>query len=318
MASVAKVIIGTRGSSLALWQANWIADRLRAAHPGLDVRLAIIKTQGDRIVRTALPDIGGKGLFTKEIEDALRAGKVDFAVHSLKDLPTDVPEGLNIAAFATREDPRDALVTAQGLALADLAEGASVGTSSPRRQAQLRAARPDLRFVDLRGNVETRIRKMREQGLAATVLAMAGLNRLGIAGVGIQPLDPEVCLPAVGQGILAVETRDGDGRVSGLVAVLDDGDARACAIAERTVLSGLGGGCQVPMGALAEVGENGKLRLRAAVASRDGARIIRVEMHGNADAAQELGETAARALLDQGAGEALLSCGASPDSLGSA
>ena len=309
--SAPTLIIGTRGSALALWQANWAADTLRRLHPSLTVELLVIKTQGDKITDVALSEIGGKGLFTKEIEAALLSGEVDLAVHSLKDLPTDIPDGLRIAAYTAREDPRDALVTRAGLSLDDLPEGAVVGTSSLRRQAQLRACRPDLQFVDLRGNVDTRIRKLREQGLAGIVLAMAGINRLGVQGVGVRPLDPAICLPAPGQGILGLEVREGDDRTAGLIAPLGDPAALVCAVAERTLLAALGGGCQVPIGAVAEV-QDETLHLRAMVASVHGTRIVRVDARGPAADAADLGERAAQSLREAGADDILASCSVTP------
>ena len=316
------ITIGTRGSALALWQANWAADTLRSLHPGLAVELRIIKTQGDKITDVALAAIGGKGLFTKEIETALLSGDVDLAVHSLKDLPTDIPDGLCLGAHTAREDPRDALVTVEGLTLDEIPEGAVIGTSSLRRQAQLSAYRPDLRFVDLRGNVDTRVRKLREQNLDGIVLASAGINRLGVQGVGVQPLDPAICLPAPGQGILGLEVRADDDRTAALIAPLNDPAALACAVAERTVLASLGGGCQVPLGALAEaVGrvatgvspvEVPSLRLRALVASLDGSRVIRTEVTGSAADAADLGLQASRKLREAGADAILASCNVTP------
>ncbi|MEO7145097.1 MAG: hydroxymethylbilane synthase, partial [Bryobacteraceae bacterium] len=242
--------IGSRGSQLALWQAHWIEARLGAL--GETCQIEVIKTTGDKITDAPLSKIGGKGLFTKEIEDALLAGEIDVAVHSLKDLPVETPRGLTLAAIPEREDVRDALV---GKRLDELAKGAVVGTSSLRRAAQLLALRPDLKIETLRGNVDTRLRKLDEGKYDAIVLAAAGLGRLGWENRIAELIPAELILPAPGQGALAVETRDDRGRVTKLCRQLDDASARAAVTAERAALAALGGGCQVPIGAYAEVAD---------------------------------------------------------------
>jgi len=286
--------IGTRGSQLALRQARWVAERL--AEAGEPSRLEIIRTTGDKIADAPLARIGGKGLFTKEIEEALLEGRIDLAVHSLKDLPTELPAGLRLAAVPPREDPRDALV---GARLADLPEGARVGTSSLRRSAQLRALRPDLRIEPVRGNLDTRLRKLEEGRYDALVMAAAGLKRMGWQERISEYLPAEWICPAPGQGALAIETR-ADGEAARICSALEDAAARAEVTAERAVLAGLGGGCQVPVGAYAEFRE-GRLAIRAAVISPDGSRVIRAEAEGPAAQAAELGGELARRLLERGA-----------------
>src|SRR6266516_6932918 len=238
------LVIGSRGSQLALWQARWVQGRLSAM--GLESRIEIIKTTGDKVTSVPLASVGGKGLFTKEIEDALLARQVDLAGHSLKDLPTTIPDGLQITAIPEREDPRDAIV---GRRLAELSEGAKVGTSSLRRSAQLRRMRPDLQVESVRGNVDTRLRKLDEGQYASIVLAAAGLTRLGWANRIAESLPPEVMCPAVGQGALAIETRVGES----LCKALDHAATRAAVTADRAVLRSLGGGCLTPIGAYARV-----------------------------------------------------------------
>ncbi|HJZ47948.1 MAG TPA: hydroxymethylbilane synthase, partial [Roseiflexaceae bacterium] len=243
------VVIGTRASKLALVQTHMIRDGLLAAHPDLTVAVEHITTKGDVILDRPLSAIGDKGLFVTEIEDALREGRIDLAVHSAKDLPSELPGDMALAAFPTRADPRDALIARNGLRLSSLPDGAYVGTSSLRRACQLRHLRPDLRIGDLRGNVDTRLRKLHEGQYDAIVLAAAGLERLGRAGEISEYLDPGVMLPAVSQGILAIEIRAGDEATAALVAPLDDPAARVAARAERAFLARIGGGCQVPIGA---------------------------------------------------------------------
>src|SRR3989442_2851623 len=244
------LIIGSRGSQLALWQARWVQARL--AELGEQSSIEIIKTTGDRVTSTPLPNLGGKGLFTKEIEDALLAGQVDLAVHSLKDLPTAIPEGLEVAAVPQREDPRDAMV---GLRLAGLPPKAKVGTSSLRCASQLRHLRPDLSVEPVRGNVDTRLRKLDEGRYTAILLAAAGLNRLGWSARIAEVLEPEVMCPAVGQGALGIETRGDGGHPAQLCRKLDHAATRAAVTAERAVLSALGGGCLVPIGAHARLSD---------------------------------------------------------------
>ena len=288
------LVIASRGSQLALWQARWVAAKLTAA--GHECRIEIIKTTGDQITGVPLSKIGTKGLFTKEIEEALLDGRADLAVHSLKDLPTELPAGLVLAAIPEREDPRDAVV---GVRLAELPEGAKVGTSSLRRSAQLRRLRPDLILESIRGNVDTRLRKLAEGQYDAIVLAAAGLNRLGLQDRIAELLGAEVMCPAVGQGALAVETlAAGAGR--DVCRMLDDPATRAAVTAERAVLAALGGGCQVPIGALATV-EAEHLQLLGVVASPDGAELIRAHSEGAAKEAASVGSALGAQLLSLGA-----------------
>ena len=292
------LIIGSRGSQLALWQAKWIGARL--AERGHETRIEIIKTTGDKITDVPLAKVGTKGLFTKEIEEALLEGRIDLAIHSLKDLPTEVPAGLTLAAVPEREDPRDAMV---GVRLDDLPAGAKVGTSSLRRAAQLRVMRPDLVIESVRGNLDTRVRKLDEGQYRAIVLAAAGLTRLGWAHRIAEILSPEVMCPAVGQGALAVETRV-EGEARAICAQLDHPATRAAVTGERAVLAALGGGCQVPIGAYAIV-EGDTLRLIAAVISPNGERAVRKTGTGAVANAQEIGDRVGRSLLDDGAREIL-------------
>jgi hydroxymethylbilane synthase len=287
--------IGTRGSQLALWQARWVQSQLDGA------QIVIIKTTGDRISAAALPEVGGKGLFTKEIEEALLDGRADVAVHSLKDLPVEMDPRLVLAAIPRREDPRDALA---GAPLAALAAGARVGTSSLRRAAQLRRLRPDLQLENIRGNVDTRLRKLDEGQYEAILLAAAGLRRLGLADRIAEILEPEVMCPAVGQGALAVQCRADDEETLRRLAALEDPAARAEVTAERALLAELGGGCRVPIGGAAHL-EGSTLRLTAIVASPDGARLARVSAEGTASDPAELGRRAAGELLALGAAEIL-------------
>jgi hydroxymethylbilane synthase len=303
------IIIGSRGSKLALWQSEWVKARLEALDPGVRVRVEIIKTMGD--VRTDVPlsTIGGQGAFTKELEVALLDRRVDVAVHSLKDLPTVTPAGLSITATPEREDPRDALVLRAGSAsqtnsLKGLAEGAVVGTSSLRRVAQLKHLRPDVQIKDLRGNVDTRLRKLDEGEYDALILASAGLRRLGLGGRISAAVAQEEMLSAVGQGSLGVETRSDDAETNALVSRLDDPRTRAAVLAERALLRSLGGGCQVPIAAHATV-EGGRLKLDGLVATLDGTRVLRASLDGEAADAARVGEELAGRLLERGAGELL-------------
>lgn len=301
-----RLIIGTRGSALARTQSEWVAARLREAWPGLEVTLEIITTTGDKIRDVPLAQIGGKGLFTKEIEVALIEGRVDLAVHSLKDLPTELPPGLCLGAVPPRERPFDAFVSATAGSLRDLPHGARLGTSSMRRRLQLQALRPDLEIVDLRGNVPTRLRRVKEGELAATILAAAGLRRLGLAAAITEELGPEAMLPAVGQGALGIEIREGDQRVFDLLAVLRDDATAAETRAERALLAALGGGCQTPVGALGRA-EAGRLTLHACICDPAGGAVLRTRVDGAVEEAEELGRRAAQALIDMGAG-AFLAC----------
>lgn len=295
-----RIVIGTRGSALALAQANGIADRLRAAAPEADVGIEVFKTQGDRDRNTMLSQLGGKGVFTKELEEALLAGTADVAVHSLKDLPTELPEGLCLGAVPGREDPRDAFVSTRYSNVDALPEGARVGTSSLRRGAQLKAYRPDLQLVNIRGNVETRLAKIDAGEADATVLACAGLRRLGLAHHITQALGPDIMVSAVGQGALGLEIREDDDAVRELIASLIDPAADAETRAERALLAALEGGCQVPIGARA-MASGPTLTLRACVASLDGTAVLRAEEQGPVAEPEALGRLVAQHLADAGA-----------------
>ena len=288
--------IGSRGSQLALWQANHITALLRAR--GHQVELEIIKTTGDKITDVALAQVGTKGMFTKEIEDALADGRVDLAVHSLKDLPTDLPPGFELVAITERVNPRDVMLSVQYDCLDALPKGAKVGTSSLRRQAQLKAFRSDLVVHPLRGNVDTRVRKLEEGEYDAIILAAAGLTRLGKTELVKEYLPPEFMCPAAGQGALGIEIREGDVEMRKHLEFLNDADARAATICERTLLSKLGGGCQVPIGAFAEV-KDGKLHLTGVVARPDGSEVLREQQIGTDPVA--LGELVGETLLRRGA-----------------
>ncbi len=287
--------IGSRGSQLALWQARWVAARLLEL--GIDTDLKIIRTTGDKITDVPLAKVGTKGLFTKEIEDALLAGEIDLAVHSLKDLPTVLPVGLTLAAIPERESPYDALI---GHTLESLPQGAKVGTSSLRRSAQLKAVRPDLTIESVRGNLDTRLRKLDEGQYDAILLAAAGLRRLGWGERIAELMKPEMMCPAVGQGALAIETRDDGGDAFRACARLDHAETRTAVVAERAVLGALGGGCQVPIGAHAEV-EGARLRLRSVVIHPDGHTMLTDLCEGDAETAAEMGAASAERLLAKGA-----------------
>jgi hydroxymethylbilane synthase len=297
---VARLRIGSRGSQLALWQANHISALLRER--GHQVELEIIRTTGDKIVDVALARVGTKGMFTKEIEEALAEGRVDLAVHSLKDLPTQLVAGFEIAAVTKREDPRDVFCSRAYQSIDDLPQGARVGTSSLRRQAQVKALRPDLGIHALRGNVDTRLRKLERGEYEAIILAAAGLNRLGKTELVKQVIPAEIMCPAAGQGALGIEIRAGDAATREHLAFLDDAAARATTTCERALLNKLGGGCQVPIGALAEM-RQGRLHLEGIVAHPDGSKVLR-ESRGGEDPVQ-LGEAVGRALLERG-GHAIL------------
>ncbi len=300
-----KVRIGTRGSRLALWQANWIKERLEKRYPGLEVELVRIRTSGDKIRDVPLAKIGGKGLFVKEIEEALLEGKVDLAVHSMKDVPTDLPEGLHIAAITEREDPRDAFISRTGKGLFELRRGARVGTSSLRRQIQILRRRPDLQVEPLRGNLDTRLRKLEEgDHFDAIIVALAGLKRMGWECRATELLPPEVLLPAIGQGAIGIETRRDDGRINGLISFLDHRETSLAVRAERAFLKRLEGGCQVPIAAYGTI-RDGNLRLRGLVGSIDGSRVIEGEVSGVTQEWEELGIRLAEDLLKKGAREIL-------------
>lgn len=299
-----KLIIGTRGSKLALWQAEHVAALLRQQHPGLEVELKRIVTTGDKILDVPLAKIGGKGLFTKELEQEMLAGRIDLAVHSLKDMPTELPPGLTLAAITERLDAGDALVSRKYASLAQLPAGATLGTSSLRRKAQLLRARPDLCIRDLRGNLDTRLKKVESGELDAIVLAVAGLRRLGWGEAIAEVLEPAVCLPAVGQGCLAIEARQGDAEVLPLLAFLNHQPSRQAAEAERSFLREVEGGCQVPVGVYAQEAGT-RLQVEAAILSLDGARCLRARKAGAPEEAQRLGLELARELLQAGGREIL-------------
>jgi hydroxymethylbilane synthase len=296
------VRIATRRSALAKWQANHVRDLLRAREPELPVELLELMTRGDRILDVPLAEVGGKGLFVKEIEDALLRREAQIAVHSMKDLPAVLADGLIIAAVPPREDPRDALIS-KGKRLQDLPKGARVGTASLRRAAQLKAVRPDLQVETIRGNVQTRLRKV-EEGFDAVVLAYAGLRRLGLDGAVVQVFSPEEMLPAVAQGALAIEARADDAETLRRLAPLDDAATRHQVEAERGFMRRLQGGCQVPLAGFARV-EGDTVRIRGLVASLDGTRVIRGERAGKVSDADRVGDALADDLLAQGADEIL-------------
>jgi hydroxymethylbilane synthase len=304
------LIIGSRGSKLALWQAEWVKSQLLLLHPQAEVRIEIIKTTGDVMKTDPLKIIGGKGVFTKELEEALLDERIDVAVHSLKDLPTIVPEGLYIAAITEREDPRDALVlrhdgeAIENPSIVNLREGAVVGTSSPRRLAQLKHLRPDLHIRELRGNVDTRLRKLDAGDYDAVILASAGLRRLGFESRISAAISPEEMLPAVGQGALGIETRAVDAETIALLSPLNDTPTRAACTAERAMLRALGGGCQLPIAGHATT-HAGQLHLEGLVAGLNADVIIREAIEGETSEAQSLGQTLGTRLLRRGA-ESLL------------
>jgi hydroxymethylbilane synthase len=296
--------IATRKSPLALWQAEHIRAELQRLHPGLAVELVTFTTQGDKILDTPLAKIGGKGLFVKELEVALLDGRADLAVHSMKDVPMEFPDGLGLVAIGEREDPRDAFVSSRYASIDALPAGAVVGTSSLRRQCQLRHHRPDLAIRDLRGNVNTRLAKLDAGEYDALILASAGLKRLGFTDRIRSEIPPEYSLPAVGQGALGIEARSGDARVAALVAPLNHEDSAVRVRMERALNRRLQGGCQVPIAGYAELGGD-ELRLRALVGSVDGSEIIRDEIRGPRADAERLGEALADRLLAAGAGRIL-------------
>jgi hydroxymethylbilane synthase len=295
--------IGSRGSALALWQANYVRDELMRLW-GRDAEVVRIHTAGDRNAESVIPLLGWKGVFIKEIEEALLSGRVDLAVHSMKDVPTETPAALKFPAILRRGDARDCVVSRGGLKLAELPAGAVVGTSSLRRQAQLRRFRVDLEVRDLRGNVDTRLRKVEEGAFNAVVIARAGVERLGAAAKITETLSTEVMLPAVGQGALCIETRAEDGELARMLGPLDDSETGACVTAERALLARLQGGCQVPLGALAHI-EGARLVLEASVLALDGSDSVRRMATGSIAVPAKLGAELAEELLEVGAGKFL-------------
>lgn len=298
--SAASIRIGTRESSLALRQAALVSDRLRAFIPDLRVEIVPMKTSGDRLAQVSLGNLGGKGLFVKELEEALLGGRVDLAVHSLKDLPAELPDALCLAAFAPRDDPRDVLVSLTGSTLGDLPDGATVGTGSLRRRVLLLSHRPDLKIEAIRGNVDTRLRRLSEGAYDAIVIAAAGLARLGLALKNARPLEPDQFVPAVGQGILAMEARRDDRRLLELVSRADDRETRWQAEAERAFLRQLGASCHTPVAANARL-VNGELILTGFVASLDGRQVLRGQTTGAPSSAERLGQKLAEELIAGGA-----------------
>ena len=295
--------LGTRGSALALWQANWTKSELEKRSRGLTVELVPIKTTGDKILDVPLAKIGGKGLFTKEIDEALLDGRIDLAVHSLKDVPFQLPDGLDFAAIPQREDPRDAFIS-NGPMLQELPPAAKIGTSSLRRQVQLRHRFPALNLVTLRGNVDTRLRKLAGGEFDGIILAVAGLKRLGHEQSITQILDDDIMISAVGQGALGIVCRSTDASTRSQLQVLDDPDTRTSVTAERGLLRALGGSCQVPVAGKAKLHKDG-LTIKGLIASLDGTRVIAQELSGPADRPHELGLQLGQRLLSMGAGEIL-------------
>ncbi len=296
--------IATRKSPLALWQANHVRDALLARNPGLTVELLTMTTQGDKILDTPLAKVGGKGLFVKELELGMLEGRADLAVHSMKDVPVEFPEGLGLGAILPREDPRDALISKKFSSIDALPQGARVGTSSLRRQCQLRARRPDLEVLDLRGNVNTRLKKLDDGQYDAILLAAAGVKRMGWEERITELLAPEQFLPAIGQGAIGIEIRSGDERVRGLVGELNDPQTAIRVAAERALNEGLQGGCQVPIAGYAEI-DHGVILLRALVGRPDGGELVQGVISGKPEDAEELGRVLADDLLSRGAREIL-------------
>lgn len=296
----ARIVIGTRGSALALWQARHVAELLKVRHPGLQVAEQIVQSEGDLDDESAIPQFGTVGVFVRRLEHALLAREIDLAVHSLKDLPGDQPTGLVVAAVPERHDPRDALVSLEGWTLEDVPPGTVVGTGSPRRRAQLLHTRPDLRVDPIRGNVDTRVRKLREGHCGALVLALAGLERLGVAGVALRALDPGVCIPAVGQGALAIEARVDDSKAREIAGALTHEPTLVAVTAERSFLRRLGGGCQAPAAAYARF-EDGRLVVEGVVADRDGTAVLVERESGERERAHAIGARLAQRLLAAGA-----------------
>jgi len=297
--------LGTRKSKLALAQSNMIKAEIERMRPDCTVELVKITTKGDKILNVPLAKVGGKGLFVKEIEEALFDGRIDFAVHSLKDVPAELPEGLEVSIFPRREDPRDALIDRKGRSLQGLPPGSRVGTSSLRRMAQLRAMRPDIKIKPLRGNLDTRLKKLDDGEFDAIILAAAGLRRMDLSRRITEVLDPSILLPAVGQGALGIEFRSGDERTIEVLAPLSHQETALCVKAERAFLACLGGGCQVPIGALAHVVDGGNLKIEGMVGHEDGSHIIRMDRTGSCHEPEKVGNELGRAILDAG-GKAIL------------
>ncbi|MBW2645966.1 MAG: hydroxymethylbilane synthase [Deltaproteobacteria bacterium] len=298
------VKIGTRGSALAIWQAEWVRDCLLAAHADLSIELVRIKTQGDKILDVPLAMVGGKGLFVKEIEEALLDKRVDLAVHSMKDMPAEIPDGLCIGAVPERETPWDVLISKDSRPFEKLPEGAVIGTSSLRRGSQLKHIRPDIRLESLRGNLDTRIRKLETENLDAIILAAAGVKRLGMEDRITEYLTEDIMLPAIGQGALGIEIREDDDFIREIVGGLNHPESKTVVFGERAFLNRLEGGCQVPIAAFGKI--NGSMfELTGLVAEVDGSKVIRQSITGPPEESEALGVTLAERLLDAGAGEIL-------------
>jgi hydroxymethylbilane synthase len=295
-----KIVIGSRGSKLALIQANWVKSELEKANKEIEFTIEIIKTTGDNITDVPLSKIGSIGLFTKELEDALLDKKVDLVVHSAKDMATDIPDGLEIGAVTKREDPRDALISKGNISLENLPQNAKLGTSSLRRRSQALACRPDLEIVDLRGNLDTRLKKLETGDLDAILVAMAGLTRLGCADKASEVIPYDIMLPAVGQGALCIEIRENDEQIKEIIKILQHFDTRFAVLAERTLLKRLQGGCQIPIGAHAEILFPVNLKMEAVVCSLDGTTVIRDSVEGKVDDFAIMGNGLAEKLLGRG------------------
>ncbi|MDA8090136.1 MAG: hydroxymethylbilane synthase [Nitrospiraceae bacterium] len=301
-----KLVIGTRGSKLALWQARWVESELKKLDPSLEVELNIIKTTGDKILDVPLAQVGGKGLFVKEIEEALLERRADIAVHSMKDVPTELPCELHLAAICKRENPGDAFVSRNGLKFSELPRGAHIGTSSLRRTCQLLNSRPDLKVSSLRGNLDTRLRKLDEGEYDAIILAVAGMKRLGFADRITETIPAEVMLPAIGQGAVGIECRREDPEINALLARLDHAETSVAVRAERAYLLRLEGGCQVPIAAYARLAPGGgKLIMDGLVGDPSGSQTLRESMEGDPADAEKLGVRLAESLIKKGAGEIL-------------
>jgi hydroxymethylbilane synthase len=300
----ASIKIGTRGSKLALWQANWVKSALNQKFPRLSIELDIIKTQGDKILDVPLAQVGGKGLFVKEIEQALMDHRVDLAVHSMKDMPAEIPQGLCIGAVPRRENPSDVLISRNKLKFSKLASGSVIGTSSLRRGAQLRHIRNDIAIKPLRGNLDTRLRKLETEGMDAIVVAAAGVKRLDFENRITEYLDEKIMLPAVGQGALCIETREDDPTISEIISTLDDFQTRTIVSGERAFLNRLEGGCQIPIAGHGKV-KNERYVLTGLVAEVDGSKVIKDIVEGPVETSEQIGIELAERLLDQGADELL-------------
>jgi hydroxymethylbilane synthase len=302
-----EIRIGTRGSQLALWQARWVQTQIERSRPDCTAQLVVIKTKGDKITDVPLAKVGGKGLFVKEIEEALLDERIDIAVHSMKDMPSEIPDGLHIGAVPQRENPLDAFVSNRHTSIDDLPQGARLGTGSLRRAAQLLHYRPDLKIAPLRGNLDTRLRKLDETDLDAVVLACAGLKRLGMAERITAPIDPQIMLPAVGQGALCLECRADDKEIGPIVSGMDHKESHIAVLAERAFSQRLEGGCQVPIAAYATMTDD-RLQVKAMVAELDGRVMLKERAEGSCHQAAALGLQLAENLLAQGAGPILERC----------